>query len=392
VDTDTAVDTGTDTGTEPPAVPAWSFLVWMDGDNDLETYVLHDINELEEGMPSEDVQVFALVDRVEGYDDSDGDWTGTRLYRIVGDDDPDVVKSEVVAELGEWDMGDPSALAAFLLQMHADWPAERYALSLWNHGSGWYADDGERPPGIAWDETSESEIGIADGELVAALEPLVAQRGPIDVLAFDACNMAGFEVAHVLRNHARTLVAAPSWVGGEGLQYASAVAALSADPDTDTEAFADLMARDTVDIGHELSYAAIRLDGIDALAESLDTLAGLAVADADARSQLVAAREATRAVETGTWKNTYVDIGELGALTSGQAHEGLAQEGGALVTALEGAVIGAYGSYRLDWNNGMTVFFDTYDLDHYTQDGATWAQATRWDDLLLLLDDEASSR
>ncbi|MBK9645755.1 MAG: hypothetical protein IPO67_11500 [Deltaproteobacteria bacterium] len=62
---------------------AWTILVYMDGDNDLESYVMHDLNELEASMLSPDVRVLVLADRAEGYVTEDGDWTTTRRYEIL---------------------------------------------------------------------------------------------------------------------------------------------------------------------------------------------------------------------------------------------------------------------------------------------------------------------
>ena len=83
-------------------------------------------------------------------------------------------------------MGDPAELSEFLLWTHANYPAEHYALVFWNHGGGFW---------IASDDTDGGMIDVTNGELESALRPLVDQRGPIDVVAFDACNMAQWEVA-----------------------------------------------------------------------------------------------------------------------------------------------------------------------------------------------------
>src|SRR5688500_15670915 len=77
-------DTG-DTEGEPAEIARWTFLVWMDGDNDLEEYVVHDLNELEQVGSGDGINVVVQADRIPGYDDSDGDWTGTRRYFITPD-------------------------------------------------------------------------------------------------------------------------------------------------------------------------------------------------------------------------------------------------------------------------------------------------------------------
>jgi hypothetical protein len=180
--------------------PGWTVLVWMDGDNNLESLVPGDLNELERAV-GDDVRVLVQADRIPGYSRADGNWTGTRRYEMVADD-TDAVVSPVVADLGEVDMGSADALADFLAWGEAYQPSERVALVLWNHGGGFW---------IASDDTSGSHISLV-GELESALMPLVETRGaPLDVVAFDACNMGQWETAVALRNTAQVAVASQAW-------------------------------------------------------------------------------------------------------------------------------------------------------------------------------------
>lgn len=385
---DGGADTATDTGdpTAPPAGDAaWTVLVYMVGDNDLEPYVVHDLNELEAGGPGGDVRVLVLADRAEGYDDTDGDWTGTRLYEVRGDDKLGHVSSPVLEDWGEVDMADPATLARFLATAAEIAPAERTALVLWNHGTGWYAD-GQPPPGIGWDDGSEDDLSVADGELDAGLRAHTAAHGPFDVIAFDACNMAFFEVAHALAEHGRTLVAAQTWVGYEGLQYTPALEALVATPETDDAALADLLARDPVAISGELTFSATDLDRVDEVAAALDAVAGLALEDAAAWDALVAALDAARGVEGDAvegMRREYLDLGDLAARVADGQHAALAAAGADLGDAVDAAVLGNHHAADYAWVHGLNVYGDTRYADFYADSaGATWAAATRWDEVL----------
>jgi hypothetical protein len=53
------------------------------------------------------------------------------VRRVVG------AAPELVADLGQVDSGDPGTLIDFIHWAAATAPAERYALVLWSHGSGW---------------------------------------------------------------------------------------------------------------------------------------------------------------------------------------------------------------------------------------------------------------
>jgi hypothetical protein len=186
----------------PPPLPGWTIAVWMDGDNDLEPLVPHDLDELERGMDvaGADVRVLVQADRIDGYSTRDGDWTGTRRYDIAPDAAPGVASPWT--DLSERDMGDPAELAEFLEWAHATSPTEHLAVVLWNHGGGFW---------IAQDDTSGSLITIT-GELQDALQPVIDTRGaPLDLVAFDACNMAEWELAHALAPQADVLVASEAW-------------------------------------------------------------------------------------------------------------------------------------------------------------------------------------
>ncbi|MES2640007.1 MAG: clostripain-related cysteine peptidase [Myxococcota bacterium] len=366
----------------------WTVLVYLVGDNDLESYVMHDLNELEAGGPGGAVRVLVLADRAEGYDDADGDWTGTRVYDLHGDDKLATVTSPVLADWGELDMADPETLARFLMFGAATAPAEHYALVLWNHGSGWYVD-GQPPPGIGWDDGSEDDLSIAEGELNDGLRVFTDAHGPLDLVAFDACNMAYFEVAHSLREHADTMVAAQTWVGWDGLQYTPAIAALVADPTLDGAALADRMARDPVEITGELTFSATDLSRLDAVAAALDTLSGIALDEPEAWEALVAARAAARGVEPGEgdgWRREYMDLGDLGAQVAASSHPALAASGVALSNELASAMIGNYRVEEFAWAGGLNIYADTTFATFYsTAPGATWSQATRWDEVLVRL-------
>jgi len=382
-----SADTGSDTAATDGA--RWTFAVFMNGDNNLESYVTHDLNELEEVGSTDGVNVVVQADRIPGYSTDDGDWTGTRRYFITGDKDDDVVHSEVVEDMGELDMGDPAVLSDFLLWADQTYPAEHMAVILWDHGDGWTMTDDAAPPvsdAISDDETSGTWMSVAEGQLVDGLAPVVAERGPLDVIGFDACNMASWEVAHALRHSADYLAASEATVGWSGLQYAPALAFLRDTPDATGAELADNLAREAAETGGEWTFSATDLSQMDAVATSLDALAGLYLGDKARFADWQTRRSDARAVDH-TYPNWYMDLGDFAAVTAGSNDPKEAALGGAVSDALEGAMVGSYGNMPYAWAGGLTVFTATHKgayLDLYHSGaGASWAQATRWDDLLL---------
>ncbi|MCK6503429.1 clostripain-related cysteine peptidase [Myxococcota bacterium] len=380
-DTGTA---GSDGGAETPR-PTWTVLVYMAADNDLEGYVLHDLQELESGGDGDDVRVLVQVDRAHGYDDGDGDWTGTRRYEIRGDDDLQVISSTMVEDLGELDMGDPATLSDFLAWGMARAPADHVALFLWNHGDGWMAVP-PPPPTIASDDQAGSSLSIAEGELTAGLDAHVAARGPIDLLGFDACYMGSFEVAHAVRQHARVMLASEAWVGHNGVMYGPLLSALRDDPAADLHALAADAARRSVEDGNELTFSAVDLSRVDAVAQALDALAQVGLAQPEGRDALNQARLAAEGADR-QYPRWYLDLGSLGD----QADPIPGVAAGALREALDLAVVGNAGDETWSWTSGLSVMADVRDargLRLYSEGaGATWSQETRWDDFLLAVRD-----
>jgi hypothetical protein len=382
---DLVSEPGVDDGTEavPPAVSAWTVAVYLVGDNDLEAYVMNDLDELERAGAGPDVRIVVQADRSPGYVTGDGDWTGTRRYEIIPDGVDGVVKSPVVADMGELDMGDPATLADFLAWVDDNYPAERTALVMWDHGSGW---DMAAQSMIGSDDTSGSALSVARGDLALGLEARTAAHGPLDVIAFDACNMASWEVAHVLRPHALAMAASAATVGWEGLQYDLALAALSAAPDTDGLGLADLLARSAAGVGFEPTFSAVDLAMMDDLSVAIDAVALPALTDPVYDARLRRAASTTMGMDAA-YSDWWLDLGDLATQLQADPDPAVSASGEALEDAVAAAVISSYSNGPMSGASGLTIFGDPWYNRGYNRlyaygAGATWAPATHWDEVL----------
>lgn len=369
--------------------PTWTILVYMDGDNDLEWYVPHDINELERGGGSGDgVEVLVQADRVEGYEDGDGDWTGTRRYRVVSDRE-EAIASEMLEDLGELDMGDPQTLADFLEWGANQAPADHYALILWDHGTAWEVA-APPPPGVASDDTSGSIISIANGDLRGALEPHAAEHGPLDLIGFDACSMASWEVAWDLREVASALVASSTSVGGDGFDYTRSLDWLRDHRDLGGADFGGDLAEGARDLG-EYTQSVIDLGQSEALLDAVSALADAALADEAAMEALLAARDEAEGADP-VWREYYLDLGDLARVAA--ASSALAGPAGEIVDVVAGAVPYNFTNEPFTWSTGMTIMADTREPDWLRiYELGSWAEASSWDELLWTIHDaeEAAS-
>ena len=100
-----------------------TLMIYMAADNDLEKYALANLKAMEKAS-YEGINVIVLLDRAEGYDETEGNWTDTRLFEVVHDSSIDnAIKSKQincpqlglsVSEQTELDMANPSVLRNFI--------------------------------------------------------------------------------------------------------------------------------------------------------------------------------------------------------------------------------------------------------------------------------------
>jgi hypothetical protein len=186
---------------------AWTVLVYMAADNDLEPAALQDLEEMTKAVGT---QFLVLVDRSPRYSSADvvgiGDFTDTRLLRIVDG------KVSTLGQPGELNMGDPRVLSDFVAGGLEESPSGHHALVLWDHGGAW--------SGAAWDDSSNKDHLDLD-EIASGTRDGLAQAGVerFDLLGFDACLMATYEVATRMAPYATYLVASEEVEPGFGWDW-----------------------------------------------------------------------------------------------------------------------------------------------------------------------------
>jgi hypothetical protein len=180
----------------------WTFMIYM-SDCDLEKWALSDINEME-GIPfSPHLNIVVQLDRWESKspkdDETDGNWTTAKRFSIEPDDDPLSIGSREVMDLGEINSGDPDELVDFAEWAMERYRADKYALVLWNHGSG--------IDGICWEQSLEEEDVITIPELGGALDEITTGGSyPLDLIGFDACLMSTIEVAYEIADYGSYMI------------------------------------------------------------------------------------------------------------------------------------------------------------------------------------------
>jgi hypothetical protein len=222
----------------------WTIMIYMDGDNNLEPFAIQDFNEMEAINLSETgINVLVLVDRSPYYDTSNGNWSNTRLYKI--NYDPTGLNSNIVSEclssyeLGltkddneELNMGDPKTVSNFIDFCKKNYYAQNYMLVFWNHGKGWrsesqlvlnnnqnnfniqqnMSDNSPNNRNICVDDSANDFLYTKE------IEEGITGKG-LDIIGFDLCYGAMFEIAYQIRNEASYMIASQDSEPGDGWEY-----------------------------------------------------------------------------------------------------------------------------------------------------------------------------
>jgi hypothetical protein len=230
-------------------------MVYISGDNDLEDYVVKDLElELAPTGSSANVQIVALADRGPGYDTSYGDWQTTKLFHVTKG--MTAASANAVADWGERNMGDKQTLIDFVAWTKANYPADHYALYFWGHGWNWH------PGYVMQDDTDNDTLDM--GEIEAALPSI----GFMDMVGFDGCNMASIEVQMLWHGHATALAHSQEWVGWDGVEYDVVLAQLAANPNMTADQVAIATSQSATS---DKTWSAVAVDSrFDALLTAVD--------------------------------------------------------------------------------------------------------------------------
>jgi hypothetical protein len=140
----------------------------------------------------------------------------------------------------ELNMADPATLRGFIAFATREYSAERYALIIWGHGTGWrsFFIDGQTQ--TVHDKNRAVAIDDYNGTYMD-LPALKSALGGIyfDMIGFDTCFGATLETAYELSNSAEYLVASPGIIASEGWSYDDIFSYF--DPAMDADEFCEII-------------------------------------------------------------------------------------------------------------------------------------------------------
>ncbi|TCW39428.1 cysteine peptidase C11 family protein [Laceyella sacchari] len=121
-------------------------------------------------------------------------------------------KLQLLKKLENRDMGKSSTLSDFITWTVKNYPAKKYAIVFWNHGSG-------AVQGYGADELHNYNA-LRLNELRQAFETARKKTNvQFDLIGFDACLMASLEIGQLLQPYGKYLVASEELEPGHGWNY-----------------------------------------------------------------------------------------------------------------------------------------------------------------------------
>ena len=276
---------------EIPSQTDWTFLVYLDGDNNLESAAIDDFLEMSSVGSDAHVKIVVLLDRhpCDGncsdpscptpctaghYSHQYGDWAGTRRGIINAGDVPTGTWG---TSIGEANMGATQTLVSFVEWGMQTYPASYYAVVFWNHGGGWRRRAPAEEPlpfkAVCWDETDGNNT-LEMKEVRNALQIIETDEQEPDLVGFDACLMGMVEVAYEIREHGSVMVGSEKTEPNDGWPYDTILTDLVGNPAMSAaDLGSTIVSRYYQSYGNSEILSAIDLASVDVLATRTDSLA-----------------------------------------------------------------------------------------------------------------------
>jgi hypothetical protein len=200
-----------------PVEKDWTLLVYLNGDNNLDSFGAVNIKQMEQVGSNDNVNVVVQWASL-------GAGTSKRLL-VQKSTDPNNVTSPIVADIGKTDMGDYKSLIEFVRWGVQNYPAKHYFIDVWDHGAGWHSIQAMgktghtfHPNDISWDDNSGNYITTEQlGLALAESAKIIGHK--VDIYGSDACLMAMAEVANEMADSVSYFAGSQETEPGAGWPY-----------------------------------------------------------------------------------------------------------------------------------------------------------------------------
>lgn len=364
----------------------WTVMVFLNAANDLDDFSEWNVNQMEQVAGNPNVRIVVQWKRARPFAPQDS-WTGTRRYLIKPDNDPNRIMSDLVEDLGAGvDMGSPDTLREFIRWARANYPADRYALVIWNHGSGWRSR-ALRGRGVSFDDELGTYIRIWD--LSSAIRP-TSNDPKMDVLLFDASLMQMLEVAYECRDVARYIVGSEESPPGEGYPYHEILQPIVTDTEISPEQWARQIPERFVawyalnfPFYTNITQSAVDTSQLESVANALDRFAESLI---NKRTlYLNALQNARLNAQSYSSYPEYRDLWHAVDLIKQYTNDTeLLERGNALQNTLQQAIIAnnRANNNRVRYSYGLSIYYPSAGEYLGRYNNTALSRATRWDEWL----------
>ncbi len=270
-------------GRDPkPKATAWTIMVFMGADNNLEEEMLEDINEMQQGMKNvEGLNLIVFIDRSRAYSSDyyvlGENFSGGKIFRVAASGTYELYGQEFLPECRpqnfyDVNSGDAEILKKFIQFGKAYYPADKYGLIISSHGGGAMKRSVSSTITKSIDGSSPREVSgdypAGDWLYTAEITDVLTADESVDFLGYDACFMGSAELAYQYRPgngsfSADVIAASPASEWGPGWDFSMVFSRIKRGGGISTET-ADIVKEDP---DHELFYdpvnmTAMQLGGI----------------------------------------------------------------------------------------------------------------------------------
>ncbi len=381
-------------------VHKWTFMFYVDGDNNLEGAALADVAEMNVVGSNDSLAIVGLLDRHPEYARTvPNDWAESRYFVLL----PNGINK--TRAMGELNMGDPGTLVNFVQWARQNFPADHYALVLWDHGGGWMA---QRASGVSSPESTPRfpllPPGAGDGfepyldfgsdqtnndrlmslEIQSALKRLPKS----DILWICTCLNGMIENAYQYRSAADYYTASQDVAPSRGWDNQSFFEMIREHPDMTPREVATWIVQSygaeyPPDHQH-ITQSAIQMNLVDRVVDEVDYLAGLLI-EGDQWEEIDSALANTHSFAPFHYRDLYHFALNL---KEESADPDVRLQCDRIMGTLYDCTVANYAGQPDANAYGLSIFFPTslaaYDERYHKAGNIEFAEKTLWDEFLML--------
>lgn len=267
-----------------------------------------------------------------------------------------------VTDFEAMSMGEPESLSRFLQYGYENYSSEAYGLILWDHGNGPVMGYGSDL------QYGKDALTLPEMEKALSDSPFGAEK-KLEFIGFDACLMSSVELACIVDDYAKYMVASQEVEPGFGWNYAFLKKCCKVDTRGLMQeivdqyiSYSEAYFAENEFFKSEVTLSAVDLSYAKELEEAVDTLFEAAAEDVSGSfSQLVLERVETRAFGRATTGSEY-DLVDLKALMNSMKSS-YEQETDGVQSVLEQMVV--YGNSNTAQSCGLSLYYPYYNKKYY---------------------------